>query len=236
MVKILVLVLLLTVPAFQQLEVIAFSGDDTDITGEELNAELLITYNPAPSTKIDIDQPQDWKFLEKIPDPSHHQSKWIHPNGRFFLYPRKRSYCWTITFNSDCPQNGVTLSVGGTGHAFVQANPTSGPWPLLWGAPLQTHNVYIPSKDLNCGCNKARICVYNFWWSSPLAMWYGVIQNTTGCYKCPSHKYYDYQNCLCECKRNKNCCPNPLIQDRETCGCVRPWSQSGGLGIVGIRP
>lgn len=163
-------------------------------------------------------QPSSWSYLQQSPIGA---SKWIYPSGSFVLYPHYQIYCYTITFYTDCPQNGVTLAVAGTGAIFVQVN---GTWLLTWGNPYPTiHKVYIPPSKLTCGCNKIRICVYNYWWPSPLAIIYSLSQSTVGCYNCTNLgvTFYNKKTCKCDCVQQCFCYNRLMFwAGYPQCGCM----------------
>lgn len=101
------------------------SADDLPITTSSFSGSLACsTYStdgavmvglPAPPTK-----PDNWNFLEEhsLGD----TSKWVSPGSDFVLRPIGYVATYTITFHTDCPQNGATLYFSATGKSYVQLN------------------------------------------------------------------------------------------------------------------
>lgn len=126
-------------------------------------------------------------------------STWIFPSGSFLMYPRYYLATYTITFNTDCPEAGVVLSIAGTGSVFVY-NINVPFWELSWGNPWPTiHNITIPASRLKCGCNTLRIYVYNYYFPSPAALIYSLSQDTSKCYKCTNLGVTFYNRRTCKC-------------------------------------
>lgn len=64
--------------------------------------------------------PTDWSFLSQCSLGDN--SKWVSPTGDFKLRPIGYVSSYTVTFYTDCPQSGVTLTFAGTGRSYVQLN------------------------------------------------------------------------------------------------------------------
>ncbi len=125
-------------------------------------------------------QPSNWNFINQNSLGS--STKWLTPSGDGRMYSLGWLTTYSITFTTDCPQNGVTLKFAATGSSFVYLN---GHQLLSWGLPWPTiHTVSLSKPELICGCNTIKILVYNFFYPSPAALIYVLNQNTTNCYNC----------------------------------------------------
>lgn len=163
-------------------------------------------------------QPTSWDFLSQIPAAG---TKWIYPDGTFKIYPRYWISTYTISFQTDCPQSGVTLTFATTGVSFIQLN---GNWILTWGdAWPKVHKVTLKKPQLQCGCNTIKILVYNYYYPSPAALFYSLTQDTTGCYDCTNLgvTFYNKNTCQCECA-STCACSNPAMTwfNYPNCGCA----------------
>lgn len=166
--------------------------------------------------------PADWSFLSQCSLGDN--SKWVSPTGDFKLRPIGYVSSYTVTFYTDCPQSGVTLTFAGTGRSYVQLN---GEWVLTFAYPYPSnkpHQLVLKAPQLKCGENTLKIYVYNAWWASPSALIYNIDQNTTGCYNCDNLgvTFYNKQTCQCECASEAAECSNQLQQwtDYPSCGCT----------------
>lgn len=167
-------------------------------------------------------QPSNWNFLKdsSLGD----SSKWVSPDGSFAVKPIGYLATYTITFYTDCPQNGVTLYYATTGSSYVQLN---GEWILTGDYPFPStkpHKVLLKQPTLKCGCNVIKVLVYNAWWASPAALIYSLSQDTTGCYNCTNLgvTFYNKNTCQCECASEACDCKNTAKTwfNYPYCGCV----------------
>lgn len=238
--KLLFLSSLLLVAALADEQVLGQSGDpssDLSVSGSQ-DASSLPTTNPPSTAPSSIPtgagtraqtlalvvgptqptQPTNWDFLRQTPATG---SKWIYPDGTFKILPRFWISTYTISFQTDCPQNGVTLTFATTGVGFVQLN---GNWILTWANSWpQIHKVSLTKPQLQCGCNTIKILVYNYYYASPAALFYSLTQDTTGCYNCTNLgvTFYNKNTCQCECA-SSCACSNPAMAwfNYPFCGCM----------------
>jgi hypothetical protein len=129
---------------------------------------------------------------------------------------------YTITFQIDCPQKEVTLQFSSTGSGFVFLN---GQPIASWILPYpyqQVSSLTLKQPNLQCGCNKLTILVYNYYYSSPAALTYSLSQNSAGCYDCQNTgvTFYNRKTCQCECSAQQQC-SNALMEWKQypACGC-----------------
>lgn len=232
----LILTTLLLASALAQDQILGQSGDgspEVSTTGSS-DASLLpdgTTTNIVPSgfrpqslslsigSTGSVAAPADWSFLSQ--SPAGGSSKWIYPDGAFKILPRFWISTYTITFHTDCPQNGVTLAFATTGLGFVQLN---GNWVHTWASSWPTiHKISLKKPQLQCGCNTIKILVYNFYYPSPAALFYSLSQDVSGCYNCTNLgvSFYNKETCQCECA-SECACKNPLMSwyNYPTCGCM----------------
>ena len=127
-----------------------------------------------PSARSAI--PNNWDFLKSPNTQIKGSPSWIAASPDFQIKPIGSVFYFKSCFCSFCPKQGMTLYISSTCYVSIKIN---GVWFLSvvpnWGG---YHTLTIPAYLLKCGCNNIiEMYGYNFDFSSPIAISYGLYQN-----------------------------------------------------------
>lgn len=111
------------------------------------------------------------------------QAQWVFPkdnNNQMRIAASGRWWLFSTTFNTDCPQNPVTITITGYSWEYIVV--------VLNGVVIGQGWGSVTASSLNCGCLKCGCNTLEVYvWvpcGCPVGVCFNVKQNTTGCYDC----------------------------------------------------
>lgn len=135
--KQIILVSFLILSLLAQDTILSTSGDESTEVVSSTQGNASVIPNPPSPTSTSGPQivektllmssssasPSNWSFLSQ--KSLGGSSTWMTPNSTSsYVYPKQWITNYTVTFNTDCPQNPVTITISATGWFTVLLNGT----------------------------------------------------------------------------------------------------------------